>query len=106
MVDVPAATELAETFALPMLLIVATLLSEEVHEACAVMSWLLPSLYIPVAVNTCEVPLAIADVEGSTSICVSCTPAVPEELDEPDPPHPGIVIEMNDSSTTTKLAAQ
>ena len=59
---------------------------ELVHATELVMFWVLPSEYVPVAVNCCEVPLAICAVEGETVRPVSTagvTVTVPLDAEEP-----------------------
>ena len=50
------------------LLIGPTLVSLDVHVASNVRSWVVVSVYVPVAVNCCVVPLAIEGVGGVTWI--------------------------------------
>jgi hypothetical protein len=55
MVLLPGATPLAK----PVLLITATAGFEELQIALSVKFWVLPSLYIPVALNCCVLPFTI-----------------------------------------------
>lgn len=65
---VPAPT-LSDKPSLPaVLLIVATVPSFEVHAAEVVRSCVLPSVYVPVAVNCCVVPIAMDALGGVTAI--------------------------------------
>src|SRR6266581_3211528 len=52
----------------PLALTVATAVFDETHVAELVRSWVLPSEYVPVAVNCCEVPLTIDGFTGVTEI--------------------------------------
>lgn len=60
----PAATPVAS----PALLIVATAAFEEAQVACAVMFWVLPSEYVPVAVNCRVPPVWIVGLAGVTAM--------------------------------------
>jgi hypothetical protein len=60
----PGPTPLAK----PVLLIVPTEVLEEVQLTEFVRFWVLPSLYLPVAVNCCVLPLAIDGFVGVTAI--------------------------------------
>src|SRR5580704_3375776 len=64
MVVVPSATALAK----PAELTVATLGDEELHVTVLVRFWVLPSVYVPVAVNCCVVPVAIEGLAGVTAM--------------------------------------
>jgi hypothetical protein len=64
MVVVPAATAVAR----PLLTIVAVAVLEEVQVACVVISWVVESEYVPVAVNCWVAPAAILAVPGVTAI--------------------------------------
>ncbi len=72
MVEVPSLRPNAS----PVPLIVATLVLEEDHVTLNVMSCVLLSLYLPVAVNCCEAPLAMDGLVGVT-IMVCSVGAVP-----------------------------
>jgi hypothetical protein len=52
----------------PVVLIVATLAAEELHVAVLVRFCVLASVYVPVAVNCCVLPLAIDGFAGVTAI--------------------------------------
>src|ERR1700731_995204 len=52
----------------PAVLIVATLAAEELHVAVLVRFCVLASVYVPVAVNCCALPLAIDGFAGVTAI--------------------------------------
>ena len=64
MVVVPRPTAVAS----PAVLIVATVAAEELHVAVLVRFCVLASVYVPVAVNCCVLPLAIEGVAGVTAI--------------------------------------
>ena len=64
MVLVPVPTALAK----PVLLMVATEVFEELQVAVLVRFCVLPSLYVPMAVNCCIVPLGIEVLAGVTAI--------------------------------------
>jgi hypothetical protein len=67
MVVDPGATALAK----PAVLIVATPAAEELHVAVLPRFWVLPSLYVPVALNCWVLPLAIDGFTGVTAIDTS-----------------------------------
>ena len=67
------------------LLIVATALFDEVHTTDAVMSWVVPSLNVPVAVNCSVVPIAIWAATGDMLIDVSVA-GVTVRVDNPNTP--------------------
>ena len=50
----------------PILDTVAMVVEDDVHDAVAVRSCVVPSLYTPVAANDCEVPFAMLAVDGVT----------------------------------------
>src|SRR6202022_2729458 len=52
----------------PAVLMVATPAAVELHVAVLVRFWVLPSLYVPVAVNCCVLPLAIDGFAGVTAM--------------------------------------
>src|ERR1700694_2761626 len=58
----------------PVALIVATLVAEELHVAVAVKSAVVPSPYVPVAVNCCGVPFTTEGFAGVTAIETSDGP--------------------------------
>jgi len=64
------------------LLIVATLGADELHAAVLVRFCVLPSLYVPVAVNCCVLPTAIEAFAGVTAIDTS-TGAITVSVVEP-----------------------
>ncbi len=64
MVAVPAATAVAS----PPLLTVATDVSDERQVTCVLISWLVPSEYVPVAVKSLEFPVAMLGLAGVTDI--------------------------------------
>jgi len=89
-VDVPTATPVAR----PPAAIVATEVADELQLAVLVRFWVLPSLYVPVAVNCWVVPAAIdglaglIEIEVSTGVTVSVAepvilPAVAVIVEEP-----------------------
>jgi hypothetical protein len=85
MVTVPAATPLA----IPLPLIVAKAVFDELHVTLLVRFWLLPSLYSPVAANPCVPFTAILAVPGDTEMDVSVfvppvTVNVPVPVIDPD----------------------
>lgn len=55
------------------LLIVATVVADELQVAVAVRSWLLPSVNVPMAVNCCFNPWSRVGVVGLTAIDTSVT---------------------------------
>jgi hypothetical protein len=75
----PGPTPLAK----PVLLIVPTEVLEEVQLTEFVRFWVLPSLYLPVAVNCCVLPLAIDGFVGVTAIDDSTVAAVTFNVVEP-----------------------
>jgi hypothetical protein len=83
MVVDPRATAVAS----PAVLIVATLAAEELHVAVLVRFCVLASVYVPVAVNCCVLPLAIEGVAGVTAIdtsvaAVTVSVVLPETVPE------------------------
>ena len=64
MVAVPAATAAAR----PPLLTVATDVSDDLQVTCVLISWLVPSEYVPVAVKSLEFPAAMLGLAGATDI--------------------------------------
>jgi hypothetical protein len=68
MTDEPAALLLAR----PVLLIAATLGAEELQLTEVVMFCVLPSANVPVALNSCDVPVVIEGFEGVRTIDLSC----------------------------------
>ena len=64
MVAVPAATAVAR----PLLLTVATDVLDEVQVTCVVISWVVPSEYVPVAVNCWVVPAGMLGLAGVTDM--------------------------------------
>jgi hypothetical protein len=54
--------------------IVATPGAEDVHDTDVVITLVLPSVYVPVAMNCCEVPSAIEAVCGETATETSAAP--------------------------------
>jgi hypothetical protein len=98
-VDAEMEFEVAETVAVPCpelvaspllptaLLMIATAASEELHVTVDVRSCVLPSVYVPVAVNCCVVPRAIVGICGLIAIDTSTagfTTNVALELIEPE----------------------
>ena len=73
--------------AMPVLETVAAPAFDELQVADLVRSLLLPSLYLPVALNCRPSPAATADMAGVTSMDCKTTGAVPPELELP-PPQP------------------
>jgi hypothetical protein len=82
MVAVPVATAVAR----PLLLIVAADVGNEVQMTCVVISWLVPSEYVPVAVNCLVTPTGMLGLAGVTAIETSAAVGAPP----PPllPPHP------------------
>jgi hypothetical protein len=83
MVVVPRPTAVAS----PAVLIVATVAAEELHVAVLVRFCVLASVYVPVAVNCCVLPLAIEGVAGVTAIdtnvaAVTVSVVLPETVPE------------------------
>jgi hypothetical protein len=68
MLAVPGATVVANPIVEPALLIVATLGVSELHCTVAVMFCMLPSVYVPVAVNCWVVPNGRVGIAGVTAI--------------------------------------
>jgi len=68
---------------LPPLLIVATPVVSELHCTVPVMFCVLPSVYVPVAVNCCVVPSGIDGIAGVTAI-VTSTAGVTVKVVEPE----------------------
>ena len=64
MVEVPAALAVAR----PLLAIVAVVVLDEVQVTCVVINWVVPSEYVPVAVNCWMVPTTLLAVAGVTAI--------------------------------------
>jgi hypothetical protein len=84
MVEVPAATAVAR----PLPLTVATEGLDEVQLTCVVISWLVPSEYVPVAVNCLATPAGMLGLGGVTAIETS------EGAGDPPPPQPATSIEI------------
>ena len=88
MVVVPALLQVASAAMLGALAIVATLAEDELQCAFSVMSCVLPSLKVPVAVNCCLVPAAAVGAAGliasETSVPVRTVkvvvPLIPEAV--------------------------
>jgi len=81
--DVPTATEVASPVVVPM---VATVAVAEAQVTCDERSFLVPSLYVPVAANWVVVPSAMLGLAGVMAIDVSVTiGAAPPP--PPPPPH-------------------
>jgi hypothetical protein len=83
MVVDPMLTPLAS----PAVLIVATPAAEELHVAVLPRFCVLPSLYVPVAVNCCVLPLVIDGFTGVTAIdasvaAVTVSVVLPETVPE------------------------
>jgi hypothetical protein len=68
MLAVPSPTLVASPVVAPVVLIVAVMGVSEVHCTVAVMSCVLPSVYVPVAVNCCVVPSGSVGIAGVTAI--------------------------------------
>jgi hypothetical protein len=64
----PAATAFASPWVGTLALMVAAAVLEELHVTLPVRFWMLPSLYVPVAMNCCVVPGAMAGFAGVTAI--------------------------------------
>jgi hypothetical protein len=64
MLAVPVAVDVARPIVAGAELMVATVASDDVHWAWLVKSCVVPSLYVPVALNCCVVPSGIEDVPG------------------------------------------
>jgi hypothetical protein len=58
----------------PLAAIVATFRFDELHVAVVVRFWMLPSLYVPVAVNCCVLPFVIEGVAGVTVMVCNVAP--------------------------------
>jgi hypothetical protein len=84
MVEVPAATPVAR----PLPLSVATEGLDEVQLTCVVISWLVPSEYVPVAVNCLATPAGMLGLRGVTAIETSVG------VGDPPPPQPATSIEI------------
>lgn len=68
MVAFPLFTPVASPFEPEALLIVAALVFEELHVTAVVKFWVVPSEYVPVAVNCLVVPLTIEGLAGVIAI--------------------------------------
>ena len=84
MVAVPAATPVAR----PLLLIVATSVFDELQITCVLISWLVPSEYMPEAANCLVFPTGTLGLLGVTEMFPSeaVDPLPPPPL-SPPPPH-------------------
>jgi len=82
MVEVPAATAVAR----PLLLTVATDVLDELQVTCVVISWLVPSEYVPVAANCIVLPTGRLGLAGVTAMEVAAGAGPPPP--PPPPPHP------------------
>jgi hypothetical protein len=82
MVEVPAATPVAS----PVLLTDPTDVLDKLQITCVVISWLVPSEYVPVAVNCLVTPTGMLGLAGVTAIETSAAVGAPP----PPllPPHP------------------
>jgi glycerol-3-phosphate O-acyltransferase len=79
----PTPELVASPFDPVLLLMTATSADELVHVTLVVMFFVLPSVYVPVAANCCEVPNAMAGFKGASVILTSVageteSEAVPE----------------------------
>lgn len=68
MLVIPCPALLASPAVPGLLLTIATAVEDEFHVAVPVKSWVLPSLYVPVAVNCCVAPSEIEADGGLTAI--------------------------------------
>jgi hypothetical protein len=90
MVAVPDATAVAR----PLLFTVATDVLDDLQVTCVVISWLVPSEYIPEATNCFVTPAGMLGLAGVTDMEVSVAVDPPElvldppESAPPPPPHP------------------
>ena len=82
MVEEPAATPVAR----PLLATVAVGVLDELQVTCEVISWVVESEYVPVAVNCWVLPAAMLAVAGVTAIEDSVTAAVTVRVAVPDLP--------------------
>jgi hypothetical protein len=82
----------------PALLILAMLLEEELQATVELMSFDVPSLYLPVALNCCVDPKAMVDPDGVTVIDVKVALAGGGGVLVELPPHP---TKVDISSTIT-----
>ena len=76
-----------KALARPAVLIVATVAAEELHVAVLLRFCVVPSVYVPVAVNCCVPPLAIDGFAGVTAIdtsvaAVTVSVVLPETVPE------------------------
>jgi len=103
--DAPVAMLVASPCVPESLLIVATLGCEELHCTDVVRSWLLPSLYLPLAVNCCVMPVAMLGLVGATAIEVSVFVGGGEAV--PPPEHPVLrAIPANRTPNVPRTNAQ
>jgi len=87
-IAVPAATAVAR----PLLLIMATEWFDELQVTCVVISWLLPSEYVPVAINCWAIPAGMVGLAGVTDMGVGVKVAeVTARLVLPEMVVPGIL---------------
>jgi hypothetical protein len=82
MVAEPVVTAVAR----PLLLTIATDVLEEDQVTCVVISWLVPSEYVPEAENCLVFPAGMLGLAGVTAIETSAAVGVPPS--PPLPPHP------------------
>jgi hypothetical protein len=100
-VEVPAPTAVAK----PVPLIVATELFEELQATEFLRFCVLPSLYVPVAVNCCVAPLEMIGFVGVTTIDVSTAAAVTVKVVEPlTEPDAASIVELPAPTAVAKPA--
>jgi len=81
----PCPTEVARPYEPDALLTVATAVEDEFQVTCELIFWVVPSVYVPVAVNCSSVPSAMLPLGGVTAIdtrvaAVTVSGAAPETL--------------------------
>jgi hypothetical protein len=76
----------------PAAVTVATVFAEEVQVAVPVRSWLLPSLYLPVAVNCCVMPRAMEGAAGVREIELNVAPVTVSAVDPLIVPEVAVIV--------------
>jgi hypothetical protein len=95
MVEVPAAAPVAR----PVLLTDATDVSDKLQMTCVVISWPVPSEYVPVAVNCLVTPIGMLGLAGVIAIETSVA-AAPPAPPPPVPPQPVTCTKIRIRSAT------
>ena len=89
-IALPVPTPLAR----PVLDTVAMLVDDEVHDAVADRSCVVPSLYTPVAANDCDVPFAMLAVDGVTWTLVSVAAVTVSVAVADNPPEVAVIVAL------------